>query len=371
MMPTLAAAPSHWAPPVFLAGPAAAVFILTTGLLGCSLSWCWASDSFAASVIINRLLTSDRGLQRAPLPESIRPPVGGWIVSTAAHLTHWAIFLGRFAGDDKQSPGATAALLERALAISPINAQARLAIAQGEASDNTKSLSIHAVGLSRDAVSLAWSARQLLAAGKKDDALKLYGRAILLAIPDKSIRSRVPRFSDDPGIARYLLPGEEHVRDIVAELVSQKNVWTYDEWSRVLPESPIVLIATARLLREQGENEAEKVLGRILKESNLPQGSAGADPITFAVLAEALAFRSRYKEADQLYRQAIDLIADPMIQRSWWFNLADIAYRSDDEIQRQAALRSAGAVGFSDDITRRAADIQHATLARSTGMRAN
>ena len=43
------------------------------------------------------------------------------------------------------------------------------------------------------------------------------------------------------------------------ELVSE-NAWTFSEWSGVLPETPIVLIATARLLREQGRGEAEAVL---------------------------------------------------------------------------------------------------------------
>ena len=79
-----------------------------------------------------------------------------------------------------------------------------------------RSVSVRSLGLSRDAASLAWSARRLMAAGKKEDALKLYGRAISVAVPDESSRSRVPRFSEDPGVPRYLLPGEEQVRDIVA-----------------------------------------------------------------------------------------------------------------------------------------------------------
>ena len=97
--------------------------------------------------------------------------------------------------------------------------------------------------------------------------------------------------------------------------------------------------------------------------------------MTFAARAEAFALRSRWSEADQLYRQAIESIDDATIQRSWWFNLADIAFRLDDETQRQAALRAASAVAFSDDITRRATDIQRATrsrpVTRSPGVKAN
>ena len=119
--------------------------------------------------------------------------------------------------------------------------------------------------------------------GKRKTHLKLFGRAISVAVPDKSSRSRVPRFSEDPGVPRYLLPGEEQVRDIVAELVSQ-NVWTFDEWSRVLPESPLVLIATARLLREQGRGEAETVLDLILKETAVPLAPGQAGPVTLAAL---------------------------------------------------------------------------------------
>ena len=53
-----------------------------------------------------------------------------------------------------------------------------------------------------------------------------------------------------------------------------------------------------------------------------------------------------------MYRLAIELIDDDTIKRSWWFNLADIELRLDDESQRQTALRAALAVSPSDDISR-------------------
>ena len=134
---------------------------------------------------------------------------------------------------------------------------------------------------------------------------------------------------------------------------------------------PIVLVATARLLREQGRGEADTVMDRILENKAIAGPSARPLRSHWRPGRRLLPFARGSQKADQLYRQAIDSIDDPTIQRSWWFNLADIAYRADDETQRQAALRSASAVAFSDDITRRATEIQRATLPRSTGVKAN
>ena len=50
-------------------------------------------------------------------------------------------------------------------------------------------------------------------------------------------------------------------------------------------------------------------------------------------------------------------VDNDLVRRSWWFNLADIAQQFD-EGQRQTALRAALAVASSDDITRRASQIQ-------------
>jgi hypothetical protein len=217
---------------------------------------------------------------------------------------------------------------------------------------------------------MTWTARQLLAAGKKEDALKMFGHAISAAVPERPFRSRVPRFSDDVGTPRYLLPGEEQLREIVAELASQ-TVWPFEEWSHVLPEDSLVLIATAHFLRQQGRAEVDTVLDRILNVTPAFSVPGPDRAITLAARAEALALRSRFSEAGQLYHQAIESIDDSTIQRSWWFNLADIMYRSDNNSEHQAALRSASAIAFSDDITRRVTEIQRATLTRSTGVKAN
>jgi len=373
-LPTLARAPGQWSPPVWLAGPPAAAFVLAAGIAGCFLSWRWAGDSYSASIVTDRLLTQDRTARRLPLPESVSPPQGSWIGSTAGHLSRWATYLSHSQAERNISPEETALLSERALQVSPLDREARLALAQLEPLGSTTAVSIRSLGLSRDAVSLAFSARRLLAAGQKEAALKMYGRALAVAMPADSFRTAVPPFSDDPGVSRYLLPGEEQVRDILRELLSRREL-SFSDWSGLLPRSAVVFLAAARLLRERGQGEAEPILDRL--EGEPPASSTGdkALAIALAARAEACALRSRWRDADRLYRQAIELVDDETIGRSWWFNLADIALRLEDDDKRQAALRAAMAVLGSDDITRRATDIQRAARPpvdlRTPGVKAN
>jgi hypothetical protein len=371
-LPTMAREPGHWDLPVWLAGPPLAIFVLAVGLAGCVLSCLWAGDTYNASVVTDRLMSADRSALSRPLPESVGPPEGNWMSSTAGHLARWAIFLTRYDAGVRPQPEEITALLERALEASPLNREARLAVAQLEPPPYTGAVSLRSLGLSRDAVSLGFSARRLRAAGKKQAALAMYGHALEVAIPAATLRTGVPRFSDDPGAPRYLLPGEERVREIVRELLAGGE-WPFNEWSAIIPRSAIASLAAARLLRERGGAEAATLLDAMLQEPQTSAATGRADALTLAARAEACALVSRWREAGELYRQAIESVDDETVKRSWWFNLADIAFRLDDERQRQAALRAAVAV--SDDITRRAVDIQRATrarpLARSIGVRAN
>ncbi len=373
-LPTLARQPASWSVPAWVAGLPAVLFVLAVGFSGCALAFSWAGDSYNASIMTDRLLGPDRSAMRRPLPESVAPPAGNWTRSTAGHLAHWAIFLTRYEGGERPGPEEIVSLLERALEASPINREARMALAQLEPPSGSRAISLRSLGQSRDTVSLSWSARRLLAAGKKQAALKLYGQALALAISGEAVRSGIPRFSDDPGVPRYYLPGEESLREIVREIVTS-NQWPFADWSVVLPPSAIISLAAARLLREQGRPEAATLLDAVLEEPPAPAAPVASDPVTLAARAEACALKARWKEADLWYRRAIGAIDDDTIRRSWWFNLSDIAHRLDDERQRQAALRAALAVATSDDITRRVTDIQRATRARppsrSTGVKAN
>ena len=193
------APPAQWAPPVWLAGPAAVVFILATGLPACVLSWSWARDSYTASIVTDRLLASDRTTQRSPLPDSVAPPEGGWMISTPAT---WRT--GRFSSAGLRVKTTIRPRNQRLFwsALFRLHRSMRRRDWPWPSSsrlNSTPSVSLRSLGLSRDAVSLAWSARRLMAAGKKEDALKLYGRALSVALPERVVSSRRSAIQRRPG----------------------------------------------------------------------------------------------------------------------------------------------------------------------------
>ena len=372
--PTLARSPAQWSLPGWIAGPPAAAFVIAVGLASCTLSWLWAAESYSASIMTARLLAANRTGQRGPLPESVTAPSGSWTRSTAQHLAHWAIFLSLSEGGMEPSPGEVGSLLQSALAVSPLNPTARMALAQLEQASDARTLSSRELGLSRDAVSLSWCARRLLASGHKEDALRMYTAALNLAVASGPSRATLPRYNDDSQTPRYLLPGEECAREILVELIS-KRAWTFDEWAAALPRSNIAFVAAARLLREQGLSEANVLLERVMDLREPVEAVPAARALTLAARAEACALQSGWKQAEEQYRLAIEVCEDETIKRSWWFNLADIEQRLDNEGQRQLALRAAMIYPSSDDIARRAADIQRANISppysRFNGTKAN
>jgi hypothetical protein len=373
--PTVVREPGQWVLPAWLAGPPIALFVLVCGIASCILSLGWASDSYSASIMTDRLLTTRVGGPNRPLPDGVNPPNGTWVKTTAQHLAHWALFLSR---STDATPGTTPVdvrgLFERALQVSPLNPTARLALAQLDRQQGTTAVTIGQLGLSRDVAALASTASWLLAAGRKDAALGMYRRALEVASHRELSRYGAPRFSEDPASPRYLLPGEDALREVVRALVTQSE-WAFSEWSAILPKDTTVPLVAARLLHEQGKPEAEQLVELYLRQDQ-PRGSSGAGKAVLAAArAESHALLSHWREAEDMYRQAIEQIDDDTIRRSWWFNLADIALRLDDEGQRQAALRSALAATTSDDITRRATEKERSAgpraRLRSTGTKAN
>jgi tetratricopeptide (TPR) repeat protein len=354
--------PAHWSLPRWLLGPPMAAFVAAVGLLGGILSWWWASDAYAVSLMTGRLMSADGRAQRAALPESVAPPDGTWTRSTAQHLAHWAIFTSRNEPGQPASSRDVAALVNRALEISPLNPTARLAAAQLEPREVGAPISQRSLGLSRDAISLSWCARRLLAAGDKEGALKIYEKALKVATASETSRVAAPPFSDDPGVPRYLLPGEDRVQDIVREIDAKKE-WTFQEWSTALPKDPVNLLAAARLLKKQGRSDADTLLELVLDDHRQSEGAKTTTALVRAARAEAFALKARWRDSEEQYRLAIDLIDDDTIKRSWWFNLADIERELDDESQRQSALRAALA-DASDEISRRATEIQRASNGR-------
>jgi tetratricopeptide (TPR) repeat protein len=351
-------------------------FVVCVGVVGCLLSWSWGTDSFSAATITNRLISADANARRAPLPESVTPPRGTWLETSAQHLAHWAIYLNHFERAEENSSRETIRdLLGRSLQVSPINPTARLALAQIELAASPTSTSIRGLGLSRDPLSLTWSGRRLLEAGKKEAAMNLYRQALEIASHGEFSQVSPPRFNDDPGIPRYLLPGEERIRDLVRELVTRSE-WTVSEWLAMVPKNTLATLATARVLREQTRNEAaDALLDLILNEPSLPKTNGPIEATMIAARAEAFGLRSRWREADEAYQKAIDMVNDETLKRSWWFNLADISLKLADDSKRQAALRATLTIAASDDISRRATAILRASQSRpnlrSLGARAN
>ncbi len=345
---------------------------------------CRAGQRHPVVAVDKRLLQRRRHDGSLARRRSNRPAQSASGISHAAwrHLdsfhrakpAHWAIFMSLIEPGQEPSTSEVAALSSRALAVSPLNPTARLTLAQLEEPAGDTAVSVRSLGLSRDAASLSWCARRLLAAGNKEEALVLYNKAFNVLMLSEPSHSAMPRFSEDPAVPRYLLPGEERVRDVLRELLAS-NKWSFHEWSAALPKNAPSVLAAARLLKEEGRSEADALFDSIADAPRSLEGSPSAIAITLAARAEALALKSRWKESEQMYRDAIGLMDNETIKRSWWFNLADIELRLDDETQWHRAMKAALAVSPSDDISRRATEIQRTNsgrgVARPTNARAN
>jgi hypothetical protein len=360
--PTLPHEPGQWNPPLWLAWPPAALVTLAVGVGGLLLSCRWAGETFDASIVAQNLAArAAAGGKPRPLPESLAPPEPSWWRTTPQHLAQWGVYLGRAGADEDRGEDARG-LLEGAVRIAPIHPTARLARAElGPEADDPASL-VRALGLSRDAASLARTARSLRLAGKKTAAIRLYREALRIACrPDPSTAPE-PVFDKDPAGGRYLLPGEAAAADVVRELFADPSR-AFEEWAEAVPEVTTARLATARLFREQGRPEAEVLIAQVIDDRREVAGAPHELAIRHAAAAEAHALLSRWGEAEEGYRRAIEAMDDAVVKRSWWFNLASIANRLDDEAQRQAALQAALDAPASDDISRRAMEFQRASEA--------
>ena len=366
--------PAHWSAPIWLALPPA-LLLLGICTLGLVLSMSWARESYNASVVTHRLLTrsSNGRTSSKPLPEHVVPPALSWWQTTPLHLAEWGVYLGRSASADEQTVEPQE-LLEGAIRISPINPTARLAHAQLGSASGKMTSPAQNLGFSRDAAGLAWSARALRKAGKKEAAIRAYRKALELACFQQGTSILEPVFNDDPGSRRYFLPGETNARAIVAELIADSDEG-YEAWATAIPRETVATLAVARLLREQGRTEADALLERIIEPGSNEISISGNPSIRAAMLAEAFALLSRWKEAGQKYREAIDLTDDLTTKRSWWFNLASVAAQLEDESGRRLALEAALEVSSDDDISRRAIELQRTSelpgRLRSSGAKAN
>jgi tetratricopeptide (TPR) repeat protein len=205
-------------------------------------------------------------------------------------------------------------------------------------------------------VTMGWTAHRLLAAGKKEEALRVYRSALELASKADPARLASPAFIDDAQIRRYALPGEDLIGPLVRDLAEHEG-WTYAEWSEALPAFAVAPLAAARVLRERSSPDASAPLDTILAGADAPTPDGVSAAVHLAAQAEAFALKARWDEAEQRYRQAIELMPELSIRRSWWMNLAEIALRLNNESSRQKALEAARGTDLDDEITRRAAEI--------------
>ena len=356
--PTECRQPDQWFPHLWLVWPPAALLVIGMGIVGSLLSFRWSGDSFNASVVTQRLLARSENPGRdKPLPESVVPPESSWWQTTPLHLAEWGVYLGRpRTNDDRTEEGRE--LVEAAVRISPISPLARLARAQQASKSSTLAFTSLDLGLSRDAVSLAWSARVLRHAGKKESAIRVYRQALRIACDNGIAAYSKPTFNDEPNVRRYFLPGETTARAIIRELIAEAD-WTFQDWSEALPRNSVATPGGSSACSANTSGRKLKRCSNRFSTQDQEIVSAGAErAVQTAMIAEAHALLSQWKEAEQQYHQAIDLISDLTIKRSWWFNLASVALQFNDEAQRKVAIEAALEAPATDDISRRALELQ-------------
>jgi len=361
--PTVSLEPSQWSAPFWLFWPPTVLLTLFLGITVFVLSWRWAGDAHCASVVARELLIPPANLGRVkPLPELVVPPEPSWWHTTPLHLSQWGVYLGR-PGLEGNRTEEGRQLIDAAIQIAPLYPLARLSRAQVSTRPSNPASLVHHLGLSRDAASLAWSARALRLSGRKEAAVRVYRQALRLACRcDQSSSASLalsagPAFDDDSRVRRYYLPGEATAREIMRELLADVG-WSLQGWTEAVPRHSVATLAAARLLREQERPEAQKLLEEILASGTEDFQNGSELAIHMATRAEAFALLAQWREAQRQYQQAIDQIDDVTTRRCWWFNLASIALQLDDEAQRKAALQAALEVSASDDISRRALELQ-------------
>jgi hypothetical protein len=325
-------------------------------------------------MIYERLLDQNTtNVKQKALAESVEPPSPSWWHTTAAHLTLWSLYLGLSTSMDNQAE-LSQHLLQAAIQVSPMNSVARLAKCQTESESHIQGNLAFNLGLSRDVVALTWSARMLRLAGKHNAAIEVCKRALMLRSNPEWFRDLDVSFNDDPSAQRYFLPGEKSARTVIRELLSNSG-GSLRKWTEAVSSSNVATLAMARILQEKGHSEAQNVLQEISGhvERSAPTGDETA--IHRAVCAEAYALLSQWNKAIEQYRVAVDQTDNTTIKRSWWFNVASIASHISDENQRTAALQSVLETPSSDEISRRALDLQrrlaHVGPIRVSGRKAN
>ncbi|MEO6808731.1 MAG: FHA domain-containing protein, partial [Isosphaeraceae bacterium] len=320
-LPTVGRAPEQWTLPLWLVWLPATLVTLAVGGFGVSLAWTWGQDDRTAGLIADRVLEHETLPDGPVLGDNPTVPAEPtWWRSTADHLSLQALVSARDAADP-DAEERVEFLLHTARHASPLNREVRYARARRATSargEPQPDAAIVSLGLSRDVIALAWTARQLLDAGKTDAALEVDRQAIALAATTAPNGAQILTF--DPQTRRFLLPGEARVARVVADL-AEHDGWSFAQWSSTLGGSPVATLAAYRVLRKNESPDAEQALDLLIASP----GDDSQPPLALAAKGEALAFKERWDEASQCYQTAIDRMPVDLVRRAWWVNVATIA----------------------------------------------
>ncbi|CAN5904123.1 hypothetical protein BH23PLA1_BH23PLA1_08220 [soil metagenome] len=372
--PTVGAEPEHWKipRPRWLAVPA---LLLASGLgfETVSMSWIWALEQRLAGQVADRLLGSSGAvsIDTSDLLEreqALAEP--SWWNSKGEHLYLRAASLSLGANASSVDPtvqNRLDSLLLAARQTAPGHPGLRLALArQGEGGFGSAPELGPSLGLSRDVLSMAWTGRQLLRAGKMESAREVYRSALDLAAMADPDRLLPPRYQSDPLVRRYALPHEDLLGRVIREMADHPD-WRFEDWSETLPSFAVAPLAAGRVLRERGSADADRALELAARRAEEP-APAGCDPaIHLASGAEALALTGRWQEARSQYQAALDLVPEvreedrqkaetvrDQLRRCWALNLADLNARLGDTEGQRQALRAAMVSDPTDEITQQA-----------------
>ncbi len=340
--PSASIAPSSWSLPAWLAATPMVLMVLAFGSAGTALSWQWGQDAREAGMIADRLLRSDE-----TAPPFVVDDIGEdatWWRTTSAHLALKAAALGS-AKPDATREDRVLSILHVARRVAPLEPSTRLSRAMRDPSGRDPS----SLGLSRDVVALAQTGRMLAHRKKDDAALAAFRAALDMAVRADLPRGRVPSFLDGATSKRFALPNEDVVAEVVNDMADVPG-WPVSTWSAGLPDDPLVLIATYRVLRErEASADADAVLGRLLK---LGPASTGPRTCSQTAWAEALAEKGRWEESASAYQDAIDSTDDESLRRAFCLNLGMILTRGGEKARAAEALLTARAGRGEDEIGR-------------------
>lgn len=362
--PTPAPAPTQLTPPKTRQWPvfpitwgAAALIGVVGGGIGCGWAFHRAWEGGQASIWTAELVVppgTDQAIRVGAALNEVDPPAQGWLFGDSQRQGQYATALQIAGTRAPERIGQATAWSENAARSTPIEPATQWA-EQMERSEPA--------GLPREVPPLLWAAKEWAAAGKLDEALKAYRRALALATgPHRD--DLPPDWDGRPTGRRYLLPREREIAAIVAALSQQKE-WDFTRWREALPQSSIAWLVAARILKESGRPEADEAIDRVVALANTTKRAMEPREVRLAAAAEANMLRHEFQEAEQLYLQALQAAPDGEMQRSWWINLSEVYYALNQDAKRSRALDRARGPSVGDEITKRATKTQ--MLLRPTG----